>query len=83
MGQIKDGAIAHISLNGGGPTEQHSHPHNHLFIVTKGEASVKFGEDEVIIHENESYLVEGVHPHSVWNNGTDECVMIGITIEPK
>lgn len=35
-GQIIDGSIAYITLKGGGPTEQHTHEHNHLFIVVKG-----------------------------------------------
>ena len=36
MGSIVDGSIAYIDLNGGGPTELHTHEHNHLFIVTEG-----------------------------------------------
>lgn len=48
MGQIIDGAIAYVDLNGGGPTELHTHEHNHLFIVTKGEAKIILG-DEVVI----------------------------------
>lgn len=48
MGQIIDGAIAYVDLNGGEPTELHTHEHNHLFIVTKGEAKIILG-DEVVI----------------------------------
>lgn len=40
VGEIIDGSIANITLQGGGPTEQHTHEHNHLFIVTEGEAKV-------------------------------------------
>lgn len=79
-GQIIDGSIAYISLNGGGPTEKHTHEHNHLFIVTEGEAKILLGEETVIIKKNESYLVEGKIPHSVWNNTDTETVMIGITV---
>ena len=28
MGTIIDGSIAYVDLNGGGPTEQHTHEHN-------------------------------------------------------
>lgn len=80
-GHIKDGSIAYLSVNGGGPTEQHTHAHDHLFIVTRGEAKVMYGTDEIIIHENESFLVKGSVPHSVWNNCAEETIMIGITIE--
>lgn len=39
-GEIIDGSIAYISLRGGGPTEMHTHSHNHLFIVVRCEARV-------------------------------------------
>lgn len=80
-GKIKDGAIAYVLPQGGGPVEKHCHSHNHLFIVTKGEAKVLLGDVEVIIKENESFLVKGTIPHSVWNNSDSETVMIGITVE--
>ena len=38
VGEIIDESIAYIDLNGEGPHEKHAHDHNHLFIVTKGEA---------------------------------------------
>lgn len=81
MGEIIDGAIAYMTLNGGGPTEQHTHEHNHLFIVVEGEAKVLLGDKEVIIHKNESFLVKGNIPHSVWNNLETETVMIGISVK--
>lgn len=81
MGEIIDGAIAYMKLNGGGPTEKHTHQHNHLFIVVKGEARVELGDETVIIHENESFLVNGSIPHSVWNNQEKETVMVGISVK--
>ena len=81
MGEIIDGAIAYIDLNGGGPTELHTHEHNHLFIVTKGEAKVLLADEEVIIRKDEAFLVEGKIPHSVWNNQEGETAMIGISIK--
>lgn len=59
VGQIIDGSIAYIGLNGGGPTEQHTHEHNHLFIVVKGEAKVLLGEETVVIRKDEAFLVKG------------------------
>ena len=81
VGQIIDGSIAYIILKGGGPTEQHTHEHNHLFIVTKGEAKVLLGEEQVIIHQDEAFLVKGTIPHSVWSNQEQETVMIGISVK--
>ena len=42
MGRIVDGSVAYIELNGGGPTELHTHEHNHLFIVTEGAKFVDY-----------------------------------------
>lgn len=80
-GKIIDGSVAYISLNGGGPVEQHTHEHNHLFIVVKGESKVLLADKIVIIKENESFLVKGSIPHSVWNNSDNETIMIGITVK--
>ena len=80
VGNIVDGEIAYIDLNGGGPTEQHTHEHNHLFIVTEGEAKILLGDEEVIIHKDEAFLVEGRIPHSCWNNINGVTKMIGIIV---
>lgn len=80
-GAIINGSIAYLEPNGGGPIELHTHEYNHLFIVVKGEAKVLFEHQEHIIQENESYLVKGYIPHSVWNNGADTTIMIGITVK--
>ncbi len=81
LGQITEGSIAYINLKGGGPVEQHTHEHNHLFIVVRGEAKVFLGDEEVIIHKDEAYLVKGMIPHSVWSNQDEETVMIGISVK--
>jgi mannose-6-phosphate isomerase-like protein (cupin superfamily) len=81
MGQIIDDSIAYVDLNGGGPTELHTHKHNHLFIVTQGEAKILLGDQYVIVKKDESYLVDGQTPHSVWNNLDSETVMIGISVQ--
>ncbi|MDE6093506.1 MAG: cupin domain-containing protein [Muribaculaceae bacterium] len=80
-GEIKDGAIAYIEPGGGGPTEAHTHSHDHLFVVVKGEATIRLANDVVKVGENESYRVGGRIPHSVWNETAETVVMIGITVE--
>jgi quercetin dioxygenase-like cupin family protein len=79
-GEIIDGALAYLEKQGGGPVENHTHRHNHLFIVTEGEAKVILDDQEVIIGKNESFLVRGDIPHSVWNNIDDTTVMIGLSV---
>jgi mannose-6-phosphate isomerase-like protein (cupin superfamily) len=81
MGEIVDGSIAYLENQGGGPIKVHTHEHNHLFIVVQGEAKIILGEKTVIVKENESYLVQGTVPHSVWNNQEDTTVMIGISVK--
>ncbi len=81
VGEIIDGSIAYINLKGGGPLEQHTHEHNHLFIVVQGEAIVMLGDEKKIIHKDEAYLVEGKIPHSVWSNQDEETIMIGISVK--
>ena len=80
-GKIIDGAVAYIEPAGGGPLEQHTHPHNHLFAVLEGEAKILLGEETVIVKQGESFLVEGTIPHSVWNNCETQTVMLGISVE--
>ena len=82
-GEIIVGSIAYISLRGGGPTEMHTHSHNHLFIVVRGEARVLLDDRKIIIHRDESFLVDGSVPHSVWSNQDEETVMIGISLKEQ
>ena len=80
MGGIIDGSIAYLEKEGGGPIESHTHVHNHLFIVVKGEARIQYLDYEIIVKENDSYLVNGEIPHSVWNNSKEQTIMIGLSI---
>lgn len=80
VGQIIDGSIAYIGANGGGPTEPHTHAHDHLFIIVKGEARLLLGEETLILRQDEAFLVKGTIPHSIWNNQDDETVMLGISV---
>lgn len=79
-GRIVDGSIAYMSLEGGGPSSQHTHEHNHLFIVTQGEAKILLGDKTIILKKDESFLVDGKIPHAVWNNCNEETIMIGISV---
>lgn len=79
--KIIDGSIAYLQKDGGGPTQAHTHEHSHMFIVVKGEAKLLLGDQTIILPANESYLVDGKIPHSVWNNIDSETVMIGISVK--
>ncbi|HOP12319.1 MAG TPA: cupin domain-containing protein [Oscillospiraceae bacterium] len=78
--KIIDGSIAYLQKDGGGPIEAHTHEHSHLFIVVKGEAKLILDDKTIVLPENESYLVDGKIPHSIWNNIDGETIMVGISV---
>lgn len=82
-GKFLDVSIAFLEKGGGGPVHAHTHVHNHLFIVVQGKARVDFENESVFIQENESFLVQGVRKHSVWNALEGETVMIGINLKKE
>lgn len=79
MGKIQWGAIAYIEKGGGGPENNHTHSDNHIFIVVDGEARVVMGDQTVVVKKNESLFVDGMTPHSIWNNGEQTAVVIKIS----
>lgn len=78
-GKIKWGAIAYLDKDGGGPTGNHTHSENHIFIVVDGEAKVMLGGTAVIVKKNESLFVNGMTPHSIWNNADQTTTVIKIS----
>ncbi len=80
-GKIKWGANAYIDKNGGGPEGNHTHSENHIFIVVDGEAKIILGDKEVIVKKNDSIFVNGMTPHSIWNNADQTATVIKISIE--
>ncbi|WP_202817016.1 cupin domain-containing protein [Roseburia sp. 499] len=83
VGRIIDGSIAYIDLEGGGPVEQHTHEHDHLFIVTQGAAKILLGDEEIVLKKDEAFLVKGSIPHATWNISDGETVMIGISVKQE
>ncbi len=81
MGKIHWGAIAYIEKNGGGPENNHTHSDNHIFIVVDGEVRIVSGNEEMIVGKNQSVFVDGMLPHSIWNNSDKTAVVIKISTE--
>ena len=79
MGRIKWGAIAYIEKDGGGPQNNHTHSDNHIFIVADGEVRIVIGDREVIARKDSAVFVDGMTPHSIWNNGKKTAVVIKIS----
>lgn len=66
-GALQWGAVAYIQPGGGGPEGSHTHPEDHIFLVTEGEVQVVLGDREVTVKQDESLFVDGMTPHSIWN----------------
>lgn len=81
MGKIKWGAIAYIEKGGGGPENNHTHSDNHIFIVADGEVKIISGDKEIVVGKDESVFVDGMIPHSIWNNGDKTAVVIKISTD--
>lgn len=81
MGKIRWGAIAYIEKGGGGPEPAHTHSDNHIFIVADGEVRILSGDKEMIVGKNQSVFVNGMIPHSIWNNSSQTAVVIKISTE--
>lgn len=73
------GAIAYIEKNGGGPENNHTHSDNHLFIVVDGEVRIISGDKEILAGKNQAVFVDGMTPHSIWNNGDQTATVIKIS----
>ena len=52
-------------------------PNHEKFLAKKLFESV----GEIIVKKDESFLVDGKIPHSVWNNHDGKTVMIGISVK--
>ena len=81
MGKIQWGAIAYIEKNGGDPENNHTHSDNHIFIVADGEVRIVSGDKEMIVGKDNAVFVDGMTPHSIWNNGDKTAVVIKISTE--
>lgn len=79
-GKINDVSIAYLEKDGGGPATMHTHSHDHLFIVTQGEAELLLGDAKRVVRKDEAFLVKGGIAHAVWNRSDGPTVMIGITV---
>ncbi len=79
-GNIKDISLAYVDKDGGGPVTAHTHSHDHLFTVIEGEAKIVLKDETVIVKKGESLLVKGDIPHSVWNNKSSVCIMLGTSL---
>ena len=75
-----DVLLAEIAVGGGGPIEEATHEHDHIFIVLVGQITVDIAGAKYIVEEEHSIYVEGQIPHSIWNTGDKTARVIGVNI---
>lgn len=80
--EIIDCSIAYIEPNGGGPSPDHAHPHDHLFTVVSGEIEVRTDGEKIILKDGMSLRVPGNRLHSVWNVSQKTAKVIGVSLNP-
>lgn len=81
IAKVHWGAIAYIEKNGGGPENNHVHSDNHIFIVVSGEVKIIYGDEKIIAGKDEVVFVNGMIPHSIWNNGDKTATVIKLSTE--
>lgn len=81
MGKIHWGAVAYIEKGGGGPTGNHTHSDNHIFIVVDGEVEIFLEDTPHAVKKDEMFFVDGMVPHSIWNHGETTAKVIKISVE--
>lgn len=52
-------------------------------IVIQGQARIILGDTEKILNPNESFLVDGRIPHSVWNTTEQTTIILGISVKTE
>ncbi len=78
--EIIDCAVAFIKPQGGGPTTDHIHEHDHLFTVISGEVEIMIENQPHLLKHGSSLRVPGKKLHSVWNRGTTVAKVIGTSL---
>lgn len=61
-----------------GTVPEHSHPHEQLGYLIRGELTFLVNGEEVLVEAGDSYCLEGDEPHAIENRG--DAVAVGIDI---
>jgi len=79
--QIADCSIARIDPGGGGPMPEHTHAHDHLFVVLDGSVEIRMNGTATTLPAHQSMLVPGDALHSVWNASQAPAKVLGISLD--
>ena len=74
--------LAYMEPGGGGPSKEHTHKHDHLFVVMEGEMLIKQGRKRQTLEAPGAVLVPGGKPHSIWNAGNTDLELVVVNLDP-
>ena len=67
----KNFALRAYAIEPGGHTSYDVHPHEHGVYMLSGEATVKVGDEELILRPGDVLHIGGNEPHQIFNLGSD------------
>ena len=67
----KNFALRAYLIEPGGHTSFDKHPHEHGVYMVGGEATVKVGEKELVLHPGDVLHIGGNEPHQFFNRGSE------------
>lgn len=67
----KNFALRAYIIEPGGHTSYDIHPHEHGVYMLKGEATVKVGDEELLLHPGDVLHISGSEPHQFFNRGSE------------
>lgn len=73
-----DLAVAYVEPGGGGPSPSHAHDKDHFFIVVEGCATIRTGNQSIVLQTDETTYIKGSVEHSVWNESNHPLKIIKI-----
>ena len=67
----KNFALRAYIIEPGGHTSYDIHPHEHGVYMISGEATVKVGDDELLLKPGDVLHISGSEPHQFFNRGSE------------
>lgn len=67
----KNFALRAYIIEPGGHTSYDIHPHEHGVYMLSGEAVVKVGDQELLLHSGDVLHINGNEPHQFFNSGAE------------
>lgn len=64
-----ESSIQRFYIEPGAEVPEHDHHHEQVGVVTNGTLTFRVGEEELHVHEGDTYVIPGGEPHSAENEG--------------